>query len=94
MQLNPPTYLRFKSHLMDEFGESESIEYLGGVLHRDERAGSEISRKLGIAVGDFKQLQKLWGQASVSNASCKFLILCGYHAVCLGYDLLLHSTDV
>ena len=39
--------------------------YLGGILVADGRADSEISRKIGAAMVDFRQLSKVWGHANV-----------------------------
>ena len=49
------------------FPETEFIQYLGGLLARDGRSDSELSRKIGAAAGDFKQLQRLWAHAGVSR---------------------------
>jgi len=49
------------------FPETEFIQYLGGLLSRDGRSDSELSRKIGTAAGDFKQLQRLWSHAGVSK---------------------------
>ena len=46
--------------------ETGSLEYLGALLSADGRADSEISRKIGTAFADFRQLQKLWNHARVS----------------------------
>ena len=41
------------------------LPYPGAVVHGDGKADSEISRKLGAARGDFRQLTKLWNHAKV-----------------------------
>ena len=46
--------------------ETGSIGYLGGVIARDGRCDSELSRKIGTAAGDFKQLRTVWNHANVS----------------------------
>ena len=45
---------------------SDSMEYLGGLITSDGRADSELSRRIGMATGDFRELQKLWNHASVT----------------------------
>ena len=46
--------------------ESGSMEYLGALLSADGRTDSEVSRRMGVATSDFRQLQKLWNHANVS----------------------------
>ena len=46
--------------------EKGSIGYLGGVIAGDGRCDSELSRKIGTAAGDFKQLRTVWNHANVS----------------------------
>ena len=43
-----------------------SMEYLGALITGDGRADSELSRRIGVAAGDFRELQKLWNHAAVS----------------------------
>ena len=47
------------------FDNVESLLYLGAVLCRHGRVGSEISRKLGTARADFNQLQRVWSHSDV-----------------------------
>jgi hypothetical protein len=42
-----------------------SLQYLGAVINRDGRLDSEVSRKVGIAKSDFRELSKLWNHANV-----------------------------
>jgi len=42
------------------------VQYLGAVIYSDGRADSEISRKLGAARGDFRQLANVWKHANIS----------------------------
>jgi hypothetical protein len=49
-----------------EIAEKASLEYLGALLTADGRADSELSRRLGTASSDFRQLQKLWNHANVT----------------------------
>ena len=44
-----------------------SMVYLGGLLVSDGKADSEISRRIGMAIGDFKSLQRFWGHARISR---------------------------
>ena len=46
--------------------ESGVLEYLGALITADGRVDSEISRRIGIATGDFWQLQKLWSHSNVT----------------------------
>ena len=50
-----------------EFEDKHSLTYLGGLISSSGRSDSEVSRKIGIAMGDFKQLQRLWGHAGVTT---------------------------
>jgi len=43
-----------------------SMEYLGALITSDGRADSELSRRIGVAAGDFRELRKLWGHAAVT----------------------------
>ena len=47
--------------------DTGSLVYLGGLISADGRADSEISRRLGMAVGDYRSLQKMWGHANISR---------------------------
>jgi hypothetical protein len=49
-----------------EFDDRPFLEYLGGLISRDGRADSEISRKIGRAYADFRLLGSLWCHAGVS----------------------------
>jgi len=42
-----------------------SLQYLGAVINRDRRLDSEVSRKVGIAKSDFRELSKVWNHANV-----------------------------
>ena len=44
-----------------------SLTYLGGLLTGDGRADSELSRRIGMATGDFRCLQKFWGHAGIGR---------------------------
>jgi len=48
-----------------EFDDSSFLEYLGGVISRDGRADSEVSRKIGRVFADFKLLGALWSHAGI-----------------------------
>jgi sorting nexin-29 len=43
-----------------------SLVYLGGLLTGDGRVDSELSRRLGLAAGEYRKLRTLWGHASLS----------------------------
>ena len=43
------------------------MAYLGGLITRDGRADSEISRKLGRAYADYRLLRSVWSHASLSR---------------------------
>ena len=43
-----------------------SLEYLGALLTADGRVDSEISRRIGVATGDFRRLQQLWNHAGLA----------------------------
>ena len=47
------------------FDDPGSLSYLGALLTKDGRVGSELSRKLGMARADFNQLQQLWRHSGV-----------------------------
>jgi hypothetical protein len=47
--------------------ESGTLEYLGSLLAADGRVDSELSRRIGCATRDFRNLQTLWNHASVST---------------------------
>ena len=49
-----------------EFDDAAFLDYLGGLISRDGRADSEISRKMGRAYADFKKLRSLWSHAGIS----------------------------
>ena len=48
-----------------EITDVGSLSYLGGLISSSGRADSEVSRKIGCAQGDFRQLQRLWGHSGV-----------------------------
>lgn len=50
------------------YPEKDNIEYLGGLLSKDGRSDSELSRKIGIASADFRQLVRLWSHTGVSKS--------------------------
>ena len=45
-----------------------ALVYLGALISSDGLADSEISRRLGMAVGDYQGLQKMWSHAGVSRS--------------------------
>ena len=47
--------------------DSGSMVYLGGLLTADGKSDSEISRKIGAAIADFKNLSVFWGHASIGK---------------------------
>jgi len=49
------------------YEDTAFLHCLGGLISRDGRVDSEISRKIGMAHGDFKVLQRLWGHAGVTT---------------------------
>jgi len=51
-----------------QFDDLALLEYLGGLISRDGRADSEISRKIGRAYADFRSLRSLWSHAGVSRS--------------------------
>ena len=51
-------------NLLDDSG---SLVYLGGLLTADGRSDSEVSRRIGAAMGDFRALQKMWGHAGIGT---------------------------
>ena len=48
------------------FEDCSSLQYLGALLTCDGRVDSELSRKLGLARADFRQLCQLWSHSNVS----------------------------
>ena len=44
-----------------------SMVYLGGLLHESAHGSNELSRRLGIAAGEFKTLSRLWSHARVTR---------------------------
>ena len=55
------------------FDTRDSLIYLGGVISRDGRIDSELSRRIGIAGAEFRQLQAAWNHAGLtSRAKVKF----------------------
>ena len=51
--------------LVDDTG---SLVYLGGLLTANGRPDSEISRKIGAAIGDFKNLSAFWSHAGLGRS--------------------------
>ena len=47
--------------------EVSAMKYLGAVMDGHGRSDSEISRKLGCAKGDFRELSKLWSHSAVTT---------------------------
>ena len=47
--------------------ETGSLLYLGGLLTENGRLDSELSRRLGLASGDFQRLQRFWSHGSISR---------------------------
>ena len=47
--------------------DANSLIYLGGQLDKDGRVESELSRRIGLACGEFRSLQKLWGHSGISR---------------------------
>ena len=45
-----------------------SLTYLGATLASDGRVGSELSRRIGAAKGDFRNLCKVWRHSSLTTA--------------------------
>ena len=53
---------------------SESMTYLGSLLHSDGGIKRDLSRKLGQAWSDFINLSRLWNHSSISVArKCELL---------------------
>jgi len=48
--------------------DTGSMVYLGALLTADGRADSELSRRIGLAAGDFRSLRRFWGHANISRA--------------------------
>ena len=46
---------------------SSTLSYLGSTLSNDGRVGSELSRRIGAAKGDFEKLQQVWKHSSLSR---------------------------
>jgi hypothetical protein len=46
--------------------DSGSMLYLGAQISGDGRVDSELSRRIGLAAGEYRALQKLWGHTSVT----------------------------
>ena len=44
-----------------------TLDYLGATLAEDGNIGSELSRRIGIAKGDFRQLQKVWKHSALTR---------------------------
>ena len=45
----------------------DAMIYLGALLHQDGRIEAELCRRLGMATGDFHQLQKVWRHTNLSH---------------------------
>ena len=48
--------------------KSGKLVYLGGLLSENGCWDSELSRKIGTAIADFKQLRQLWNHANVTRS--------------------------
>ena len=48
------------------FEERDKMDYFGGILCRDGRCDSELSRKIGTAAGDFRKLRTVWAHSGNS----------------------------
>jgi hypothetical protein len=51
----------------ERIADNGSLIYLGGLLKADGRADSEVSRRIGLASGDFRNLARCWAHAGVSR---------------------------
>ena len=47
--------------------DTGSLVYLGGLICADGRSDSEVSRRLGMATGEYRSLQKMWGHGGLSR---------------------------
>ena len=47
--------------------DRDSLVYLGGLLSRDGRAESEVSRRLGMAAGEFRKIKQVWSHAGLTK---------------------------
>ena len=61
------TESNLRSSQGDLVTDDGSLTYLGGLLTGDGRADSELSRRIGMATGDFRCLQKFWGHAGIGR---------------------------
>ena len=62
---------------MGEGASDASLLYLGGLISKDGRVDSELSRRIGIAHGEFRKLKQAWGHASLSRSQkLKFFDAC------------------
>ena len=53
---------------LDSIPSTPSLVYLGATLAADGRVGSELSRRIGMAKGDFRALSKVWRHSSLLRA--------------------------
>jgi hypothetical protein len=61
------TETRIPSPQGGDVEDTGSLVYLGSLLKNDGRADSELSRRIGMASGDFRHLQKFWSHAAISQ---------------------------
>ena len=66
--------------------DTGSLLYLGGFLTADGRIDSELSRRLGLASGDFQRLQRFWSHSSISRSD-KFMCFHSFVISTLTYGL-------
>ena len=63
--------MRAEADICDPGGKvlvsKDSIKYLGALLHESGKIDSELSRRIGIASGDFKKLSAVWNHSSLSK---------------------------
>ena len=63
--------IRCDAHILDPAGNdlhsAESIKYLGALLSNTGKIDSELNRRLGMAVADFKTLKQVWNHSSISR---------------------------
>jgi len=57
-----------KNNNQDQIASRASMTYLGASLASDGRVGSELSRRIGAAKGDFRSLSKVWRHSSLTTA--------------------------
>eukprot|EP00959_Pyramimonas_sp_CCMP1952_P152583 3192757-Pyramimonas_sp.AAC.1 len=75
----------------DPIVNKQSLVYLGTTLSADGRCASELSRRLGAAMQDFKILHAIWSHASLTrdqkihifNVCVVSKLMCALFAACL-----------